>query len=435
MMSLRSPAISSFLILLLSCGLAVFCSAQGLPHGPDARGKQLQENTGTPSPGDWQQLVKLISDRGDAAFYFGNAVGISGDTVVVGASTGGVSEIAGFVYLKSAQGWADTVPVGGLKIPGSDIFLAWAAIDGDTVVIGAPSLGAGYPSYAYVFVKPATGWTNMTPTAVLTPSDSIDGLFGRSVSIQGDTIAVGDSGTDSPGAVYVYTKPVDGWQDMTQTAKLTASDGMINDNLGQSVSVHGTTIAAGAPQNEEYDVAGKAYVFVEPVGGWTNMTQTAELTVPAAPEGSDIGTSVYVNDSWVLAGAPSFGNSGFSGSAYVFSKPASGWANATATATLTPGDSQMADMEFGWSVSGSGNIAVVGAPRRGQPPFGLEGGVYVFKEPASGWQNTAGLTVLTGSDARNDAWLGESVAMSANVVVAGEQNPYTTGAAYVFGLP
>lgn len=434
-MSLRSPAISSFLILLLSCGLAVFCSAQGLPHGPDARGKQLQENTGTPSPGDWQQLVKLISDRGDAAFYFGNAVGISGDTVVVGASTGGVSEIAGFVYLKSAQGWADTVPVGGLKIPGSDIFLAWAAIDGDTVVIGAPSLGAGYPSYAYVFVKPATGWTNMTPTAVLTPSDSIDGLFGRSVSIQGDTIAVGDSGTDSPGAVYVYTKPVDGWQDMTQTAKLTASDGMINDNLGQSVSVHGTTIAAGAPQNEEYDVAGKAYVFVEPVGGWTNMTQTAELTVPAAPEGSDIGTSVYVNDSWVLAGAPSFGNSGFSGSAYVFSKPASGWANATATATLTPGDSQMADMEFGWSVSGSGNIAVVGAPRRGQPPFGLEGGVYVFKEPASGWQNTAGLTVLTGSDARNDAWLGESVAMSANVVVAGEQNPYTTGAAYVFGLP
>jgi|ERR1022692_961213 hypothetical protein len=435
MMSLRSPAITSFSILLLSCGFSILCSAQGLPPGPNARGKQLQENIGTPSPGDWQQLVKLVSSAGNPTFFFGNSAGISGDTVVISASPGDLSAIAGWVFVKSAQGWANTVPVGGLKLPGSIVFMTYAAIDGDTVVIGAPSLDPGSPSYAYVFVKPATGWTNMTPTAVLTPSDSMDGYFGESISVRGDTIAVGDPGFESsPGSVYVYTKPAGGWANMTQTAKLTASDGMINDNLGQSVSVHGTTIAAGAPQNEEYDLAGKAYVFVQPAGGWTSMTQTAELTVPAAPEGSDIGTSIYANDSWVLAGAPSFGNSGFSGSAYIFSKPASGWANTTATAMLTPGDPRP-DSEFGWSVSGSGNIAVVGAPRRGAPPFEIEGGVYVFKEPASGWQNMTGLTVLTGSDARSDAWLGESVAMSGNVVVTGEQNPYTTGAAYVFGLP
>jgi hypothetical protein len=164
------------------------------------------------------------------------------------------------------------------------------------------------------------------------------------------------------------------------------------------------------------------------------MTQTAELTVPTAPEGSEIGFSVFTNDSWVVAGAPSVENDGFSGSAYVFSKPASGWSDMTATATLTPAD-QRPDSEFGWSVSGSGNFAVVGSPRRGAPPFGLEGGVYVFEQPASGWQNMAGLTVLTGSDARNTSYLGDSVAMSGNVVVAGEQNPYTAGAAYVFGLP
>jgi len=434
-MSLRSPAITSFSMLLLSCGLAVFSSAQGLPLGPDAPGKQLQENTAAPSPGDWQQLVKLTG-QDQAIFYFGNSVGISGDTVVVADSPGGADDIAAFVFVKSAQGWANTVPAGALELPpGSRFFLVWAAIDGDTVVIGAPSTGAGYPSYAYVFVKPAGGWTNMTPTAVLTPSDTIDGYFGQSVAVQGNTIVVGDPGFESsPGAAYVYVKPAGGWANMTQTAKLTASDGMIDDNLGESVSVHGTTIAAGASQNEEYDTSGKAYVFVQPAGGWTNMTQTAELTVPTAPEGSDIGTSIYVNDSWVLAGAPSFGNSGFPGSAYIFSKPASGWANTTATAMLTPVD-QRPDSEFGWSVSGSGEIAVVGAPRRGAPPFGLEGGVYVFKEPASGWQNSVGLTLLTGSDARSDAWLGESVAMSGNVVVTGEQNPYTTGAAYVFGLP
>jgi hypothetical protein len=386
------------------------------------------------SSGDWQQLAKITPDKGEVAFYFGNSVAISGDTVVVAGNPAG-SEIAGFVFVKPAEGWANAAPAGGLKIPDSNVFFVYVAIDGDTIVIGAPSLNPAEPSYAYVFVKPAGGWKNMTPTATLAPSDTMDGLFGRSVSIQGNTIAVGDFGSDSPGVVYVYTTPAGGWQNMTQTAKLTASDGMPNDDLGLSVSVHGTTIAAGAPQTTEYNLSGKAYVFVQPAGGWTNMTQTAELTVPTAVEGSNIGFSIFTNDDWVVAGAPSFENDGFAGFAYIFSKPASGWSNVTATATLTPSDSRPYS-QFGVSVSGSGKIAVVGSPRRGAPPFGVEGGVYVFTESASGWQNMAGRTVLTGSDARNYVYLGTSVAMGGNVVITGEQDPYsTTGAAYVFGLP
>ena len=53
---------------------------------------------------------------------------------------------------------------------------------------------AGGPEYqrlAYVFAKPRGGWVNMTETAKLTPSDgTVRDLFGRFVAISGDTVAV-----------------------------------------------------------------------------------------------------------------------------------------------------------------------------------------------------------------------------------------------------
>ena len=63
--------------------------------------------------------------------------------------------------------------------------------------------------------------------ARLTASDSVDGdEFANSVAISGNQIVVGvekddDNGEDS-GSAYVFEKPASGWTDMTQTAKLTA---------------------------------------------------------------------------------------------------------------------------------------------------------------------------------------------------------------------
>ena len=57
-----------------------------------------------------------------------------------------------------------------------------------------------------------------------------------------------DDVTDS-GAAYVFTKPGSGgWADATETAKLTASDGAVDDEFGISVAVHGETVVVGAHQ-------------------------------------------------------------------------------------------------------------------------------------------------------------------------------------------
>ncbi len=134
----------------------------------------------------------------------------------------------------------------------SDSFGASVAVSGDTIVVGADGTHVGAnlaQGSAYVFVKPTGGWSGMTQTAKLTASDGVAyDHFGISVAISGDTIVVGASGSNSSqGAAYVFVKPTGGWTGaMTQTAKLTASDGAANDYFGGSVAISGDTIVVGA---------------------------------------------------------------------------------------------------------------------------------------------------------------------------------------------
>ena len=166
-----------------------------------------------------------------------------------------------------------------------DAFGSSVAISGNTVVVGAPNSNKRRGA-AYVFVRPATGWANMTEMAKLPAWHGADAKFGSSVAISGNTIAVGAPSqpvfagfkpNDFQGTAYVFVKPVSGWADMTPTAKMTASDGAPGDFMGSCIAISGDTVVVGANQIDSLGV-GAAYVFVKPVGGWRDMTETAELT-------------------------------------------------------------------------------------------------------------------------------------------------------------
>ncbi len=61
-----------------------------------------------------------------------------------------------------------------------------------------------------------------------------------------NVIAVGAPGDDSDsGSGYVFAKPGGNWQNMTHTAKLTATTRLGVENLGQSVSISGNTVVRG----------------------------------------------------------------------------------------------------------------------------------------------------------------------------------------------
>ena len=326
-----------------------------------------------------------------------------------------------------------------------DLFASSVAISGKTIVVGSPPYaacnGCG-PGRAYVYVEPAVGWSGtLTETAELTASDAITGAaLGSSVSVSGDTVVAGAPG-EMPGAAYVFVKPTSGWVSMTQTAKLTASNKVATNQLGVAVSISGDTVVAGAPYASDISPPiGTAYVFTKPVAGWTNATQTAALTASDGSSFDQFGKSVYVSRNTVVAGAPySVGRTAYTGAAYVFVEPAGGWRNMTQNAKLTAPDGQTDDL-FGSAVAISVNTVVSGAPQRspgwrnsrGFPAWWQAGGAYVFTESGSSWTH-ASVQVLNGSDAHNDDQLGSSVAISGDLVIAGA--PYLGkywGGAFVF---
>ncbi len=259
------------------------------------RGAKTHASPPSPPPGAAQkpvaadtiiQLAELIPSDGGANDGFGVSVAISGDTIVIGSGGHAVGQNAAqgaaYVFVKPAGGWADTstftAELTASDGIASDNFGSSVSISGDTIVVGACNLSgvcSNGPGKAYVFVKPAGGWaTTSTFDAELTPSDggTAQDSFGLPVSIGGDTVVVGSPQTNGvtgigPGKAYVFVKPAGGWSSMTETAVLTASDGVNNDGFGQpTVSSDGNTVLIGASEatvggNSQQ---GAAYIYVKP---------------------------------------------------------------------------------------------------------------------------------------------------------------------------
>ena len=95
---------------------------------------------------------------------------------------------------------------------------------------------------AWAFVKPTTGWGNTTQTAKLTGSDwgPCGGSGFDEVAVSGDVIVAGAGPTGQ--TAYVFVKPAGGWKDMTETARLTTDPNLFGIF---SLGISGRTVAVG----------------------------------------------------------------------------------------------------------------------------------------------------------------------------------------------
>jgi hypothetical protein len=399
----------------------VFVIAISLFVGVNASGQQV------PPSVSLLPLAELTAPDGNSMGY---SVAISGNTVVVGSPSTNDNTGAAYVFVKPPTGWVNMTPVAELTASDGafgDLFGSSVAISGNTIIVGAPAnpnnndeqVGA-----AYIFVEPPGGWRNGSQTAKLADGAIAD-YFGISVAVSGQTAIVGAPANSpynlSPGVAYVFVNPGTGWQ-TSPTAKLTEAAGLNYDNFGISLSMSGSTVAVGAPLNPFHET----FVFVEPNGGWVNMTETAELT--PSDHGSLFGTSVSVSANTVLVGAPwaTINGNAQQGSAYIFVEPSGGWTNMTQTAELTLSNGAALD-EFGSSVAISGAFAVVGEPTQSE--------AYAFREPKAGWKSTGNYYAVGTASNANGFGASVSVAESTGIVGApqatvGNQNQ---GAAFVFG--
>jgi hypothetical protein len=328
----------------------------------------------------------------------------------------------------------------------NDHFGHVVGIDGDTVVVGADLAdpgGVNGAGAAYVFVKPTGGWAgDLTQTAKLTASDKYESdFFGYSVAISGDTVVVGaewedPEGKNGAGSAYVFVKPGGGWSgNLIESAKLTASDKQDGDFFGRSVAISGDTLVVGANWEDLALHSGAAYVFVRPGGGWSgNLTESAKLTASDKKAWDHFGTSSGIDGDTIIIGAPSHSTvTDEPGAAYVFVKPGGGWVgNLTESAKLTASDGA-ADDEFGTSVAVDGNTLIVGAECADQGGVNNVGAAYVFVKTGGGWSgNLTETAKLTASDKAIGDRLGYSVTIDGNTVFVGAPAADIGGATRIY---
>jgi hypothetical protein len=339
-----------------------------------------------------RESAALTASPQTAFDSLGYSVAISGNVVVAGApyyTTGGIQKGAAFVYQIGENGWEDMTQVAKLSASDAAVlgyFGYSVAMDGDTIIIGAYGMDSS-KGKAYVFVKPAGGWQNMTETAILTPQTPLNlAQFGYSVSISGDTIAVGANGENtSTGAVYVFNKPGGGWSGgLHENARLTASDGLTNDRLGAAVSIDGSTIVAGAIYHDLAGISnsGAVYLFEKPVSGWVSAVQTAKLSASDKAAHDWFGAAVSLDGDTLAVGADNKASQ--RGAAYIFIRPPAGWVNAAETAILDYSMDESFD-HFGRSVSVDGESVLVGADGKSVFLSDKRGAAMLYLKPVAGW--------------------------------------------------
>ncbi|MFN0112380.1 MAG: putative Ig domain-containing protein, partial [Blastocatellia bacterium] len=206
--------------------------------------------------------------------------------------------------------------------------------------------------------------------------------------------------------------------------KLTAADGAAQDKLGTSVSMNGNLAVAGAPGDNS--AKGSAYVFAYSGSSWTQ----AKLQASDGVAGDNFGWVVAINGTTALIGAPY--DDSQRGSVYVFTYANGIW---TQQAKLSASDGSVGDgNRFGWSVSLSGNSAIVGAYQDDGNAGADQGAAYVFVRTGTIW---AQQQKLVPNDAAAGDLFGHAVAIDGDTAVAtadqDDINAITNqGSAYVF---
>ena len=217
---------------------------------------------------------------------------------------------------------------------------------------------------------------------------------------------------DLRGSAYVFENRLGSW---TEVAKLVAPDGSEAQAFGSSVALDGTVAVVGAP----LEGAGSAYVYERIAGTWV---ETAELTAGASEL---FGYRVAVADPWLFVSLHVDSTvTPDGGSVYAYRRENGGWQLAE---ILRAADASAGHV-FGVTLSALGNRLAVAA---------LEvttlGSVYVFEHGPSGWIEVA---KLAGPSDTHATGFGRGLDLAPNALhvgaYEGDGTPASPGANYVF---
>ena len=293
------------LAVALSGPVAIVAAPSALFGGDTTQGKVLIYNQA--GDGSWSLAQTLVAS---ALEQFGWSVAITGQTAVIGALNAPVGENrsqgAAYVYTQGVDGvWSETQKLVAADGAAVDWFGNAVAMSDDTIVVGA--YGAHYNDEAmrgsvYVFTKVDGIWTQ---TQQLVASDgTVSDQFGTSVALSGSNLLVSAPGAKigdhyAQGAVYRFARSVGSW---TEAQKIVVADGAEYDQLGTSLAIDGNTALVGAMWRGD----GAVYVLADSGSGWNLVQQLgASDGIGAGIDGTggSFGISVALQGGTALIGA------------------------------------------------------------------------------------------------------------------------------------
>ena len=301
----------------------------GAPALYGAAGLAGSAHVYTGGPAGWALAADLAASDPHQGDEFGYAVGVVGTQAVVGAPAGDGPVIdSGTAYLFEDQSgvWVERQRLAPPELMANARFGASVAMDGGTLLIGAPHFGldAALRSAVFVYTNTGISWAR---TDTWTGSSSMPGdFFGGSLAVAGRWAAVGaqrddDGGTDA-GAVYIFEWGGGVWQERT---KLLASDSVADARFGWDLALSGSTLVVGACFSDNGGTSrGQVYFFEESAGLWT---ERANMDGQTLGQFDNLGTSVAVSGDWAAAGAP-YGDGVLPGTGTLtfFERGPTGWA-------------------------------------------------------------------------------------------------------------
>ena len=327
-----------------------------------------------------QPVLKHDFTGNDPSERFGDSLAIFNSSLVVGASYSNVSDTqAGIAYVYDVSG-NDPLLTHTLLNPSPtalDRFGEAVGISGTTVVVSAPDKHIGPDTSdsdvgeAYVFDISAN--MPMHTHTLDNPTPIQNDRFGRSLAIWDSTIVVGtqddNTGANDAGSVYVFdinASPV-----LRHTINNPAPE--LDDKFGNDLAIFGNSLLVGTELDDSNATnVGKAYLF-DISGAMAQLT--FEILNPA-PRGTDnFGSSVAMISDLILIGAryDTDGSVSNAGAVHVFdtSDQVPILMGSLENPSVAIGDA------FGAAIDVDGNIAVVGA-RWEDTQFTSDGAVYVY---------------------------------------------------------
>lgn len=211
----------------------------------------------------WEEVNQYVGSNREKGDGFGQSISISDDYILIGARNDNNNQGSAHIFKKNGENWQEIQILIPENAKEEDYYGGGVAINNNYAFISSYKSIYNFNDSSNVI--PVCVFKNNEDTWLeiqqLIPSDSnFHDDFGYKIGLTDSFAFISAPGYNhSQGAVYVFQRNGDNWE---EADKLIASDGVIGDGFGRSLSISGDYAIIGASGDDDIaSGSGAVYIY------------------------------------------------------------------------------------------------------------------------------------------------------------------------------